>query len=91
MRSPRTMPLVVLASLALALVPLPPAATAATQAAIPSDFNGDGYADLAIGVPGENQDCTEPSTSSRLCNGPHCSRRPVLDAGQPGRQRRQRK
>lgn len=55
MRSPRTISIGVVAALGLALVAVPPAATAATQAAIPSDFNGDGYADLAIGVPGENR------------------------------------
>ena len=29
-------------------------ASAATRAAMPFDFDGDGYADLAVGVPGEN-------------------------------------
>lgn len=32
----------------------PPVATAATGAAMRSDFNGDGYADLAVGVPSED-------------------------------------
>ncbi len=41
------------ATLGLALVQLPPPAMA-RAAAMPSDFNGDGYADLAIGVPGED-------------------------------------
>jgi len=31
-----------------------PTAAGAPGAAEPSDFNGDGYADLAIGVPGED-------------------------------------
>ncbi len=52
MRSTRTVSVVVVATLALILV-APPAATAATKTAMSSDFNGDGYADLAIGVPGE--------------------------------------
>jgi len=38
------------ATLGLALVQLPPPAMA-RAAAMPSDFNGDGYADLAIGIP----------------------------------------
>ncbi len=40
------------AALGLVLVPLPPPA-AGRAPATPSDFNGDGYADLAIGVPSE--------------------------------------
>jgi hypothetical protein len=40
---------------------LPGATAGATpKAAIPSDFNGDGYADLAIGVPGESIGTTHP-------------------------------
>ncbi len=45
--------LVATAVLALALIRLPPPATA-RAAALPSDFNGDGYADLAIGAPYED-------------------------------------
>ena len=41
-----------MAALGLALAQLP-APTSARTAAMPSDFNGDGYADLAIGVTGE--------------------------------------
>jgi hypothetical protein len=37
----------------LILLPTTRASTAAVTGAIPSDFNGDGIADLAIGVPGE--------------------------------------
>lgn len=37
----------------LLLASLPVASTAAVVPAKPSDFNGDGYTDLAIGVPGE--------------------------------------
>ncbi len=50
MRSTRIVLLAGVSALGLALVQLPPAA-GARAAAMPSDFNGDGYADLAIGVP----------------------------------------
>ena len=36
------------------MVPVPGVATAARGPAVPYDFNGDGYVDLAIGVPAEN-------------------------------------
>jgi len=50
----RTTLLVAVAALLLApLLLLPAPAAAARTAAIPSDFNGDGYADLAIGVQSE--------------------------------------
>jgi FG-GAP repeat len=52
-RTRTTLPLAA-AVFGLALLQLPPPATAAGGAAIPSDFNGDGYADLAIGVPMED-------------------------------------
>lgn len=51
----RTTVVAAVTSLALALVAMPPTSSAATRAAIPSDFDGDGYADLAVGVPGENR------------------------------------
>ena len=54
MRSPQTILVVAVATVGLVLLPLPHRANAATTAAMPSDFNGDGYADLAIGVPLEN-------------------------------------
>jgi hypothetical protein len=53
MCSARTILLVVLAAPILALVPLPAPSVGATTAALPSDFDGDGWADLAIGVLGE--------------------------------------
>ena len=45
--------LLALTSLLASVVAAQPAA-ALTVAAIPSDFDGDGYADLAVGVPGED-------------------------------------
>jgi hypothetical protein len=50
----RTILLAVTAAVALAATQLPPPAAAARMAAIPNDFNGDGYADLAIGAQGED-------------------------------------
>jgi hypothetical protein len=50
MRGTRIVLLAGVTALGLALIQLPPAA-GARAAAVPSDFNGDGYADLAIGVP----------------------------------------
>lgn len=49
----RTVLVVAVATLGLVALGLPPAAAAARTAAMPSDFDGDGYADLAIGAPGE--------------------------------------
>ena len=37
-----------------ALICTPPNVTALARAALPSDFNGDGYTDLAVGVPSED-------------------------------------
>lgn len=52
-------------SMLVGLIALPAApAKAATQAAMPSDFNGDGYADLAIGVPGESIGSAGPSAGA---------------------------
>jgi FG-GAP repeat len=45
-------------TLGLALLLFPVPAAAARPAAVPSDFNGDGYADLAVGVPGESINST---------------------------------
>ena len=53
MRSARTILFVAVTAPAMILVPLPPSSIGATAPAMPADFNGDGYADLAIGVPGE--------------------------------------
>jgi hypothetical protein len=53
MRHVRTALLAGTASL-LIMIPTPPTLSAAVTAAIPSDFNGDGIADLAIGVPGDS-------------------------------------
>ena len=53
MRSARAILFVAVATPGLILVPLAPASIGATTPAMPADFNGDGYADLAIGVPGE--------------------------------------
>jgi hypothetical protein len=55
-------------TIALLLVPATPAVVNATQtAAMPSDFNGDGYADLAIGTPQAN---TRRGTVSIVYGGP---------------------
>ncbi len=42
------------ATLALLFVAAPPLAGAAVRAALPSDFNGDGFADLAVGAEGDD-------------------------------------
>ena len=46
--------LAVVATIGLAMAALPASVAAARPAALPSDFNGDGYADLAVGVPSED-------------------------------------
>ncbi|MFI5291382.1 MAG: hypothetical protein ACHQ02_00795 [Candidatus Limnocylindrales bacterium] len=53
-RTRPALPLALAATLGLALLPAISPALAATTAAAPSDFDGDGRADLAIGAPGEN-------------------------------------
>ena len=39
---------------AVATVAVPPPAAHGATASVPSDFNGDGYSDLAVGVPGQD-------------------------------------
>jgi hypothetical protein len=46
-------PFLAMAVVTMLLIPSAHSAAAATHAASPSDFDGDGHADLAIGVPGE--------------------------------------
>ena len=80
-----------LAALLSALLPgaLPPAPAAAAppKAAVPSDFNGDGYADLAIGVPSEDIGTKDGAGGVNVLYGssgrPDRGWRPVLEPGQP--------
>jgi FG-GAP repeat len=50
----RSAALAIVASIGLTMALIPSHILAARPAAMPSDFNGDGYADLAIGVPFED-------------------------------------
>jgi hypothetical protein len=69
---PRLAIATVVAALMLAIAVPPSAATPAAAAgrpAIPSDFDGDGYADLAIGVPGEDVQGVEQAGSVNVLYG----------------------
>ena len=74
------------ATLGLALVQLPGDGPAA---AMPSDFNGDGYADLAIGVPARTSArrmyAGAVNVLVRLEDRTHRRTRPALEPGRAGR------
>jgi hypothetical protein len=61
--------LVLAALLVVAAVIVAPSADAAVRSAEPYDFNGDGFADLAVGVPGEDDGSTRDSGAVNVIYG----------------------